>query len=177
MSAVNIALRLLSAVLAAALVALGVLVVVEVVAAALDRLPVVLPYGDAASALRDNTWKSGLARAIGAALTGFGLLLLLLALRRGRPTGLPLTPVTDGVQADVHRRGLQRALRDRAARVDGVRRASAKVGRRKVTIKAQSSLRDTAGLPQKVEQQVRELLDELALRRNLAVTVHTTRRT
>ena len=177
MSGVDIALRLLSAVLAAALVALGVLVVVEVVAAAFDQPPVVLPYPDVAGALRDSTWQSGLARAVGGALAAVGLLLLVLALRRGRPAGLPLAPLTDGTQAEAHRRGLQRSLQDRAARVDGVRRATAKVGRRSVRVTAHSALRDPAGLPQQVEQQVRGLLDELALRRALAVKVRTRRRT
>ena len=176
MSGVQLVLRVLSVLLAAALLLLGVVVAAEIALAALGRPPWLLPWSSAAATLRDTTWSSGLARAIGAGLTALGLLLLLPALRRGRPVALPLTPLTPAVDAQVSRRGLQRALREVAGRVDGVRRARATVGRRTVKIKASSSLRDPAGVPQQVEERVRAALDELALRRTLKVKVSTDRR-
>ena len=176
MSGMHILLRVLAVLLAAALLALGVVVTVEIALAALGRPPWVLPHPQATAALRDNTWASGLARAVGAALCALGLLLLLPALRPGPPTALPLTPLTDGVETQVSRRGLQQTLRDAAGRVDGVRRARAKVNRRTVKIRASSSLRDPGDLPQQIEQRVHAALDELSLRRPLNVKVSTDRR-
>ena len=169
-------LRVLSALLAAALLALGVIVAAEVVFAALGQPAWVLPYQSLSSTLRDSTWTSGIARLIGGVLSAVGLLLFLLSLRRGRPADLPLTSTSDNLDATVHRRGLQSYLRAAVDGVDGVRRAKVRVGRRKVKVTASSALRDPGAMPQEVEQRVRASLDELALRRSLAVKVTTKRR-
>ena len=108
MNGVRLSLRVLSVLLAAALLALGVIVTVEIVLAAFGQPPWLLPYPDVASTLREQTWDSLLARAVAVGLCLLGLLLLLPALRRGKPTALPLTPLTDGVDTHVSRRGLQR---------------------------------------------------------------------
>ena len=87
MNGVRLTLRVLSALLAAALLALGVVVTVEIVLAALGQPAWVLPYADVATTLRERTWDSVLARAVAAALCLLGLLLLLqnvvLAVTRG----------------------------------------------------------------------------------------------
>ncbi len=176
MNGVRLTLRMLAVLLAAALLALGVVVTVEIVLAALGQPAWVLPYS--ATTLREQTWDSVLTRAVAAGLCALGLLLLLLpALRRGKPTELPLTPLADGVDTHIARRGLQRTLSDAAGRVDGVRRAKATVGRRKVKVTTTSRLRDTSGLPQQVDTAVRAELETLGLSRPLAVKVTTKRRT
>lgn len=177
MNGVRLTLRVLSVLLAAGLLALGVVVTVEIVLAAFGQPAWVLPYAEVATTLREQTWDSILARAVAAGLCLLGLLLLLPALRRGKPTALPLTPLTDGVDSHVSRRGLQRTLSAAAGRVDGVRRAKATVGRRKVKVTTTSRLRDTSGLPQQVDTAVRAELETLDLSRPLAVKVTTKRRT
>ena len=177
MNGVRLSLRVLSVLLAAALLALGVIVTVEIVLAAFGQPPWLLPYPEVASTLREQTWDSLPARAVAAGLCLLGLLLLLPALRRGKPTALPLTPVTDGVDTHVSRRGLQRTLSAAAGRVDGVRRAKATVGRRKVKVRTTTRLRDSGTLPSQVDSAVREELEALGLRRPLAVKVTTKRRT
>ena len=176
MTGVAYVLRVLSLLLAVALIALGALVVAEVVLAAFGRPPLV-PYADVVASLRDSRWSSVLARAVAAGLAVLGLLLLVLALRRGKPATLPLVDGVDGVRASVQRRGLQRRLSADAARVDGVRRAKVRVGRRRVKVKAASGLRDTTGLAEQVEQRLQASLDVLALQRPLPLKVRTTRRT
>jgi Family of unknown function (DUF6286) len=173
---VRVTLRVLAVLLACALLALGVLVAVEVVLAALGR-PAVLPYSSVARTLRRETWESALARAVGIGLCVLGLLLLLPALRRGRPSALPLAPLAQGVDTSVSRRGLQKTLAAAAGRVDGVRSARAEVGRRKVRVTARSRLRETGELPAQVDRAIRDELDRLALRRPLSVSVSTSRRT
>lgn len=165
--------RVLSALLAAALVVLGLLVAIEVVLAALNKSSWVLPYSSVASTLRDNTWQSGIGRGIAIGLCVVGLLLLLPALRRGRPSDLPLSPLTEGVDATVDRKGLQRALRDAAQRIDGVSDASVKVSRRKVAVTAGSMLKDPGDLPQRVDSQIRSALQELSLAKDLTIDVQT----
>lgn len=173
----NVVRRLLSTALAAALVTLGALVAVEVVLAALDRPAWLLPHSTTAATLRDNTWQSPLARLLGIGAVVLGGLLLLLSVRRGKPAALALTPMTDSVDAFVDRRGLQRALRDRARRVDGILQAKVKLGRRRVNVRARSALRDTTGLGQQVEQQLHGALDDLALAKYPSVKVRLRRRT
>lgn len=168
-------LRVLSLLLALALLSLGALIAGEVVLAALGRPPLV-PYSGALSVLRDSTWSSLAARLVMTGTAVLGLLLLVLALRRGAPSALPLADGTDGVRASVQRRGLQRRLMADAARVDGVRRASVTVGRRRVKVRATSGLRDTTGLAEQVEQRLTAVLDALELRRPLSLKVRTTRR-
>lgn len=165
--------RVLSALLAAALVVLGVLVVIEVILAALNKSSWVLPYSSVASTLRDHSWNSAVGRWIAVVLVVVGLLLLLPALRRGRPSDLPLSPMTDGVDASVDRKGLQRALRDAAQRIDGVSGAKAKVSRRKIQLRAESMLKEPGDLPQRVDSQVRSALQELSLEKDLKIDVQT----
>ncbi len=180
MNGVRLTLRVLAVLLAAGLLALGVVVTVEIVLAAFGQPAWVLPYAEVATTLREQTWDSVLARAAAAGLCLLGLLgllLLLPALRRGKPTALPLTPQTEGVDTHVSRRGLQRTLSAAASRVDGVRQAKAKVGRRNVKVSTTTRLRDTSELPSQVDSAVRAELDALGLSRPLAVKVTTKRRT
>lgn len=177
MSGVRVTLRVLAVLLACGLLALGVLVAVEVVLAALGRPAAVLPYSRLADVLREQTWQAGVVRTAGLGLCLLGLLVVLPALRRGKPSDLPLQAVTDGVDTAVDRRGLQKTLAAAAERVDGVRSVTAKVGRRKVRVRAKSRLRDTTGLPQQIDQAVRDELDVLALHQPLAVKVTTKKRT
>ncbi len=173
MNGVRLYLRVLSILFAAALLVLGVLVVIEVILAAVGKPPWLLPYSSVASTLRDNAWSTSLVRLIAAVLCLIGLLLLVPALKRGKPTELPLTDMTDGVQASVDRKGLERALRGAAQRVDGISKADASVSRRSVSVTADTPLKDQRDLPQQVEQHVRDALGDLSLAGNPNVKVAT----
>lgn len=169
----RIYLRLLSALLAAALLALGVVVAVEVVLAALNKPSWVLPYSSLASTMRENTWNSGYARTTAGVLCLIGLVLLISALRRGKPAEFSLTPLNEGVTSAVQRRGLQGALRDAATRVDGIGAADVTLKRRKARVTAESTLNDPGDIPQQVEREVAATLEEISLERPLKVSVTT----
>jgi hypothetical protein len=92
-----------------------------------------------------------------------GLVLLVLALRHGRPGALPLPARVEAVRTTASRRGLERTLRAAATRPDGVRDAQVKARRRTVRVRAATALRDPADLQSRVGQAVAERLEELGL--------------
>jgi hypothetical protein len=166
--------RLLSVLLAIAIAVAGVLTVIEIVAAALDKDPVLVKWKGLVDDLSTTAWKTAAPRVAAIVLIVVGLLLLLFALRRGKPATIGLTTSAPDVDMTTTRRSLQRSLGNEAGTVDGIHDASAKVKRRKVVIKA----RTTSGLPKseakdRLTSEVQQRLDALSLadRRRLVVKV------
>jgi hypothetical protein len=155
--------RVLATVLALALFLGGLLTVVEVVLVHLQRPAWLIPTGQWSSWLRAQTFGAGLVRAICIGLALLGLLLLVAALRRGKPGALLLPSRHDGVQVTASRRQVQQTLSTAARRVDGVDGARVKAGRRKARVKATTPLRDPGDLEQRVTAAVTERLGELEL--------------
>ena len=155
--------RVLAALLALALLLGGLLAATEIVLARLDRPYWLVPHPQWSAWLREQTLSAGLMRAVLAAVTILGLLLLLAALHRGKPHTLTLPSPTEGVQVSASRRGIERTLRDAAARTSGVSSVQVKAGRRKVKVTAHTAART----PGESEQQVRDVvagkLDDLGL--------------
>src|SRR5687768_13721642 len=97
MTATSWVVRVVSALLALALLLGALLAVVEIVGAALERSPWLVPYPEWTDWLRSHTWEDWIVNAV---LIGFllvGLLLLFLALRRGKPATLALRGGSPGV--------------------------------------------------------------------------------
>ena len=140
----RVANRVVSAVLALALLVGGLLVAVEIVVAGFDRRPWVLPHDRWYTSARLRSWDSAPPRWIFIGLVVAGLLLLLLQLARRRPTALALTP--GAIPADLGRRSLEKALVREANRVDGVAAAKAKVRQDRADVVASSNRRQTADL-------------------------------
>lgn len=155
--------RVLATLLALALLLGGLLAVVEIVLAALGRQPWLVPHPGWTTWLGDQTLASGVVRAVLIGAAVLGLVLLVLALRRGRPGALPLPARVESVRTTASRRGLERTLRAAATRPDGVRDARVKARRRTVTVKAATGLRDPGDLQSRVTQAVTERLEELGL--------------
>ena len=155
--------RVLATILALALFLGGLLTVVDVVLVQLHRPAWLVPIGAWSSWLRAQTFGAGLVRAICIGRALLGLLLLLAALRRGRPGALPLPSRHDGVKVTASRRQVQQTLSTAARRVDGVHGARVKAGRRKVRVKATTPLRDPGDLQQRINAAVTERLGELEL--------------
>lgn len=169
--------RVLSVLLALALVALGVLIPIEVIrslAGAEGYL--VLPHTRVAEFLREHTWSSGLMITISAVVAGLGLVLVLAELWRRRPALFRVTTDDDSVVAGVSRRSLARALAQAASGVDGVSRASASVRRRRAVVDASTPLRDPGDLAERAQRRVEAVLDSLALVRPLPARVRLSRR-
>jgi hypothetical protein len=155
--------RLLATLLALALFLGGLLAVAEIVLAALGRPAWLAPHQQWSSWLREQTFSDGIVRAALIGLALLGLLLLIAALRRGKPGALRLPARTDGTRVSASRRGIERSLATAARRADGVRDARARARRRSVRVKATTALRSTDDLRQPVTATVTERLEQLGL--------------
>lgn len=145
--------RILCLVVALALFALSVLVVVEVIYAALNNPePLFLPYPQVADFFRTHSWSAGWMVTGAVVLTLLGLLLLVSESRRRRPALLAMQSADPQVVAGISRRSIQRVLAAEIGSVPGVEKTSTRVGRRTVRVKAVS----WAGAPDNVGPETRE---------------------
>ena len=174
MTATNWVTRVVCALLALALLFGALLAVVEIVAVALDRAPVLVPHPEWTSWLRTHSWNDAIVKAALGGLVVLGLLLLLLAFRRGKPASLALRSRTDGVDVIASRRSVEKALAAAAARTPGITGASASVSRRTARVDARTVARSEPGLREEVETAVRGRLDSLGLDRPMRTRVDLT---
>ncbi|MEX5719280.1 DUF6286 domain-containing protein [Geodermatophilus maliterrae] len=136
--------RVLAVLLAVAGSLFGVLVVVEVVVAALERPAVVLPHGPVAGWLRENPWSAGIVIAIAVGLLVLGLALLLAELKRRRRTELVLVSSDPAVTTTLSTRSLARVLERAATATPGVERAEARARARRARLSVHVPVRDPA---------------------------------
>lgn len=176
MDAVRTTNRIVSALLAVALLVGGLLVAVEVVLAGLDKDHWILPHEGWARSARDTSYTDRSARILFLVLAVIGLALLLLELIRRRPPALPMTGHDRGVDADLDRRGIERWLATRMADVEGATGAKAKINRRAVEITAQTPQRDVADVQRRLERAAQDNVDELDLAQPLTARAKVTSR-
>lgn len=174
MTATHWVTRVVAALLALVLLLGSLLAVVEIVTAALDRAPALIPYPEWTSWLRTHSWNDWIVNAVLGGLVVVGLLLLLLALRRGKPASLALRSRTDGVNVTASRRSVEKALAAATARTTGVAGASASVSRRTARVDARTVARSEPGIRERVESAVRGRLDSLGLERPMRTRVDLT---
>jgi glucose dehydrogenase len=167
MNAATITNRVLSALLALLMVVGGLLVAVEIVLAQLGRGALLIPSSAWASWLGGQTWDTFTVRLVLAGLVVVGLLLLILALRPGKPRRLALPATGSNLRVSIARRALQQNLADTAARASGVASASAKAGRRTVTVTATTANPNTTEVQNATQAAVDQRLDQLGLARRL----------
>lgn len=153
--------RLLSALIALVLVFGGLLLAIEVTLAQLGRPPWLIPHPQWNAWLGQQTWHSGTVRAVLVGVAAVGLLLIVTAVRRGRPADFTLGS-SDGVRVSASRKGVQRSLSDAARRVDGITSARVTAGRRRVIVQAATPAR-TAGLDRQVDAAVTDQIAALGL--------------
>ena len=160
MSVVN---RVLAALLALALLLGGLVAATEIVLAQLDRPHWLVPHEVWSAWLRQRSYSDGLTRAVLIGMAVLGLLLLLAALRRGKPRSLALPSATEGVTVTASRRGIERALRDAAARTSGVTSVDVKAARRTIKVTAHTAARSAGDIQRQVADVVTAKLAELGL--------------
>lgn len=146
--------------LAASLVAVVLLAVCALVAAScvqilLGQTPL-LPFSAMAQAGAQLTGAGVPVLAAAAVVALVGLVLLVVAIRPGNPTVIPLTDSGTGIETGISRRSLDRALTDSATTIDGVTRAGARTRGRTTTVTAHAAFGD----PADKKTQVRAALDE-----------------
>ncbi len=170
--------RIVSAVLALALVLAGLLAGAEIALAALGRGPWVTPYPAWDAWSRQQTWSSPGVRAALAVTAVVGLALIVLGLRAGRPASVPLPARADGpdeVQVTASRRALEKALAAATQRVSGVSGADAALTRKRVRVTARTTLRQ-GDLQGEVTEAVTTRLRDWGLADTLAASVKVARR-
>jgi hypothetical protein len=109
-------------------------------------------------------------------LAVLGVLLLLVGLVPPRRRLVELGGDDPTVATGVTRRSLRRTLRAAAEDVDGIVRAPVTVGRRRVVVRAATSLRHTDGLAGRVQAAVQGRLDDLAPTRTRRLRVRLERK-
>ncbi len=158
--------RLLSLLLALAIVAGAVLLALEVGWAVAGKPPLLVQWRSAYTSGTTNSWDSTPARIIAIALLVVGLLLLLAELKPRRASRLSMISTDPAIDAAITRRSLRSSLLNGAKQVAGVSGAKAKVSKRKATVTAVSRLGsvDTAReLTGEVESSLQARLDALQL--------------
>jgi hypothetical protein len=169
---VRIVTRLVSALLALALLVGGALAALEILAAGLGREDdLVAPWRDWRRTLLDTPWEDYTVRVVLAITLAVGLLLLFLLLAPRRPTAVPLAPKADGASAELDRSGLERYLSSRLRRVDGVATTSVRVRGGRARVSAVTPGRETTTVEQSLRRAAEDALGELGLASPLAVRV------
>jgi hypothetical protein len=169
--------RLLAALLALALIVLGVLVVIEVVTHWFTNTAAIVHWHQAYTWAGRTSWKQGSVRVTCIILAVLGLILLFAELRPAKVARLPADPAqagAQGIDTAYTRRGAAASIRAAVVDVDGIRGTSVSVRRRTVRIAATSSARDkltAQTLKQPVVDAVTARLDALQLRSTPSVSV------
>jgi Family of unknown function (DUF6286) len=168
--------RLLAFVAALALVGVGAIIVIEVIAARTHSGPAIIQWHAILDWAHRNTWKADSVELTSAITATAGLVLLLPQLFRRRVSRLRID--TDaGTDAAITRRGVTVTIRGAVAEVEGVASSRVKVGQRRIRVRALSTALpgEVAGeLHPKVTEAVSQQLEALRLHkpRRLRVAVN-----
>ena len=159
----RIASRAAAALVALAVLAGGVLVVVEIVTQVWRHRPWIVPY-DAwyRSAVR-NQWSSQPVRWLCVGLVAAGVVLLAVAFARRRPAAFPLAYTASAPTADVQRISLERALARAAVGVDGVERAVVRVNPDSVDVAVHTPRDEPGDLGGRVDDTIAERMATVGL--------------
>ncbi|WP_214367891.1 DUF6286 domain-containing protein [Pseudonocardia sp. H11422] len=178
----RVLLRVLAPLLGLGLVAVGVLVVVEVVAAWVRPVTgqgLVVPWVAWRTTLENTTWQDAPVPAVAIGVAVVGLLLLLLALFARRHDVLLSAPSPD-ITVATSPRVLARLVGRRVRAADDVASATVTASARKIAVRAEGwgagqggSSTDTSELRRTVTGRVGEVIDELPLARRPRVSVRT----
>lgn len=158
--------RILSLLLAAAVVVGSVVLALEVIWAALGKEPLLVQWQSTYATGGSNAWDSAAVRVTAVVLLVIGVLLLLAELKPRRAPRLRMAGSDPTFDAAITRRSLRSALLNAAKQVDGISGAKAKVSKRKADVTATSRLgsAETAqALTGELESALRARLDGLQL--------------
>jgi hypothetical protein len=170
--------RVLAALLSLAVACAGVLLIIEVVAARTGRHAVVVDWHAAYNWAARTAWNSASIRVTAGILIALGLVLLVAELKPARVSRLAVQPSKGGpagIDTAYTRRSVAYAIRSAVTDVDGIRDASVKVTRRKITIGATAAAQGKAAaraLREPVTTAARQRLAALSLRHASALSVH-----
>ena len=155
--------RLLGLLLAIALVAGGVIALIEIAAAAAGSHDVIVPYQKRWRTVLEAHWTTGWVTLAGLVACLVGLLLLVPQLTRRRDMAVALRQRRAGVDVAVERRALERSLVSAVGEVDGVGRTSVRVHGDRVRVAIGADELREADLDQRVTDAAQKHLDGLDL--------------
>jgi hypothetical protein len=170
--------RVIAALLSLAVACAGVLLIIEVIAARTGQHAVVVSWHAAYNWAARTAWSSASIRLTAGILIALGLVLLIAELTPARVSRLAADPAkagATGIGTAYTRRGVAAAIRSAVTDVDGIRDASVKVTRSKVTIGATAAAQDKAAartLREPVTTAARQRLTALSLHHAAALSVH-----
>jgi Family of unknown function (DUF6286) len=147
---------------AAVLVAAGIVGCIWAASAALSHPAWNIPHGDFAGPLQSTVhWDDTGTLLVASAVAFAGFLLIVIAVIPGRTRAIPLASGDDALVIGVPRRSLRRSLGWLAADVAGIEKAKVRTGRHSVKVRATTPLRDPAGLRESVQAVVENRLARL----------------
>jgi len=162
--------RLIAAVLALGLIAAGLLIVVEIILAALRLAPLVVPYESWLDSARGSSYGDRSVITAAIVLVALGLVLIALQLFR-RPLSYSLLPKHDGAEAEIDRRSLEQVSARAAREVDGVQKVRCRATPSKLAVSATTGRDETIGLDSRVRAAVENRLLALQPSKKLTVAV------
>jgi hypothetical protein len=154
--------RIPGVLVAAVIVAAGILGCIWAASAALSRPLWNIPHSDFAGPLQSTVhWDSTGTLLVASAVAFVGFLLIVIALVPGRPRAIPLASGDDSLVIGAPRRNLRRSLGWLVTDIAGIDKAKVRIGRRTVKVRATTPLRDPAGLRERVQAVTEERLARL----------------
>jgi hypothetical protein len=154
--------RIPGVLVAAVLVAAGIVGCIWAASAALGHPLWNVPHSDFAGPLGSTVhWDDTGTLLVASAVAFAGFLLILIAVVPGRTRAIPLASGDDSLVIGVPRRSLRRSLGWLAEDVAGIDRAKVRTGRHSVKVRATTRLRDPAGLRESVQAVVEDRLARL----------------
>lgn len=129
--------RVLGAIVAMAIVVIGVLIVIEVVSASFNGRALVAHWRVMLRWARRTTWDASVVQSTCVVLAAVGLILLIVELKRRRPKRFRVR--SEATDAAFTRRGVKAAVEAAVGDVDGISASSVRVNRRRVTVRATTS--------------------------------------
>ena len=154
--------RIPGVLVAAVLVAAGIVGCVWAASAALSHPLWNIPYRDFAGPLQSSVhWDDTGTLLVASAVAFVGFLLIVMAVVPGRTRAVPLASGDESLVISVPRRSLRRSLGWLAADVAGIDKAKVRIGRHSVRVRATTRLRDPAGLRESVQGVVEDRLARL----------------
>jgi hypothetical protein len=154
--------RIPGVLVAAVLVAAGIVGCVWAASAALSHPLWNIPYRDFAGPLQSSVhWDDTGTLLVASAVAFVGFLLIVIAVVPGRTRAVPLASGDESLVIGVPRRSLRRSLGWLAADVAGIDKAKVRIGRHSVRVRATTRLRDPASLRESVQGVVEDRLARL----------------
>ena len=161
--------RLIAAVLALGLIAVGFISVLEIVLFALGLPPLVVPYETWLDTARSSAFGDRSVIVAAAALLALGLVVTFLQLLRRPPLSYSLVTKHDRVEAQIDRRSLERVAARAARDVDGVQKVRCRAKAGGLAVSATTGREEVLGLDGRIRAAVEDRL--LAVEPASALTV------